>query len=85
MGCCLGVLQGVEYPCLVLKRMGCYPGVECPRLRQVQQVLPERPVRPTRHLLAWNLLPQEPALQERLARLFQRLGQRVPQPFLLLA
>jgi hypothetical protein len=38
----------------------------------VLQVLPEQLVR---HLLAWSLLLQESALQERLAQLFQRLGQ----------
>jgi hypothetical protein len=51
----------------------------------VQQVLPELQVQLAHHLLAWSLLLRESALQERMARLFQRPGQQAPQPFRLLA
>ncbi len=51
----------------------------------MQQALPELRVQLAHHLLAWSLLLQESALQERPARLFQRPGQQAPQPFRLLA
>jgi hypothetical protein len=56
MGCCLGVKLGAECPYPVLKRMGCYLGVECQELDlglQSALKVPHQPELPEHFALAW--------------------------------